>query len=154
MLATVALATGLIFSPVFATPLQTPLPIVTPQATWSNVVEMPNFKVDIDPTSIKMVVRHNGFEMLSTMRMSFGTPIAVPGQTKVGAYYINEIAAKCKDDAIAFEKSTVYAADGEALATGTDVALVKNPRNSKSFITVWLHMACAQFKGKKPPIII
>jgi len=144
---------GVILTPGAVTP-STPPDTKPAQPAWSNVVELPNFKVDVDPKSIRMVVRNNGFEMLSTMKMDFGVPIQVPGKTKVGAYYVNEVVVKCKDDSFDIEKSTVYSVDGEVLASGVGVATIKNPKSAKSFITVWLHMSCNQFKGKHPPMVI
>jgi len=150
LVASVTLA-ALIAMPGVATP-QTAAPLITP--AWSNVVDQPNFKIDIDTKSVKLIVRHNGFELLSRLKMDFGTPFAISGKTKLGAYYVNEVAAKCNDDTFNIEKSTVYASDGEVLATGTNIASIKNPKNTGSFVTVWLHLACSKFKGKKPPTII
>lgn len=146
MLTRIILAASLIAIPATALPQAVP-------PVWSNVLEQPNFKIDIDPKSIKLIIRQGGFEMLSRLKMDFGRPIQLPGK-KPGAYYVNEVSAKCKDDTLIIEKSTLFTAEGEVVASGVDVAVIKNPKNPQSFITVWLHLACNQFKGKRPPTII
>ena len=145
MLARALLALSILVTPSIATPQN---------ISWSNVVDQPNLKIDIDQNSINLIIRNGGFEMLSKLKMSFGSPIVVPGKSKQGAYYINDVAAKCKEDVIMVEKSTVFAADGEVLAAGKDTVVLKNPKNPQSFITVWLQLACGQLKGKRPPTII
>lgn len=140
---------------IFATALLMPVALsAAPSPSWSTIVNEPGFVVDIDEHSVKAIVRQNGFEMLTRLKMNFGKPFVIPGKTKLGAYYVNEISAKCKGDTFDIEKSTVYASDGEVLSTGTNVASIKNPKNPKSFITVWLQLTCTQFKGKQPPTII
>ena len=135
--------------PLAVTPTNNVSPI-----NWSNIINESEFKIDIDSNSVKAIVRQNGFEMTSRLRMQFGKPFIIPGKTKLGVYYVNETSAKCKSDTFEIQKSIVYSADGEVLAAGVDVASIKNPKNAKSFVTVWLYLACDQFKGKKPPIII
>lgn len=124
------------------------------QPKWSNIVNQANFRVDVDERTIKLVVRNNGFEFLTKLRMDFGKPFVVPGKSKAGAYYINEVSSQCKTDTFTIEKSMVYAADGELLASGKDVAVIKNPKVPKGFITIWMQVACGQYKNKRPPTII
>lgn len=149
MLATVvaraALAAALVLPG--AASSQAPIP-------WSNIVNEPGFKVDVDKTSIRMVMRSSGFEMLGRVRMDFGRPFVVPGKQKAGAYYVNELTARCRDDALVVRRSIVHAADGEALATGENVATIKNPKSPNSFVTVWMHLACNQFKDRRPPTVV
>lgn len=121
---------------------------------WSNIVNEPGFKVDVDKASIRMVMRSSGFEMLGRVRMDFGQPFVVPGKQKAGAYYVNELTARCRDDALVVQRSTAHAADGEVLATGENVATIKNPKNPNSFVSVWMHLACNQFKGRRPPTVV
>lgn len=140
---------------ILAAALLTPVALsAAPSPNWSNIVHEPGFIVDIDESSVKAIIRNNGFEMLTRLKMNFEKPFIIPGKKKLGAYYVNEIAAKCKGDTFDVEKSTVYSSDGEVLTVGNNVASIKNPKNPKSFITIWLQLTCNQFAGKQPPTII
>lgn len=148
MAARFLLATGMIATTVLSEPP------AKPTTSWENLIADPKFVVDVDKNSVKVIVRNNGYEVLTTMKMSFNSPILVPGQTKVGAYYVNELSAKCSTDELSFEKSTLYTAAGEAIATVESPGSIKNPKNPKSFVTIWIHLSCAKFKGKRPPLVI
>jgi len=121
---------------------------------WEPLTTNPNFKIDMDAKSIKVVVVNQGFEVKTTLKMSFGEPIEVKGKKKLGTYYVNEIAAVCKDDELKFEKSSVYTADGELLGSGVNLGSLKNPHNSKTFISVWMALSCNQVKDRKVPMFI
>lgn len=126
----------------------------TPPIKWEPLTTNPSFKIDMDAKSVKVVVVNEGFEVKTRLKMSFGQPINVAGKKKLGAYYVNEIAAVCKDDELKFEKSSVYTADGELLGTGVNLGSLKNPHNTNTFITVWMALSCDQVKGQKTPTFI
>lgn len=121
---------------------------------WDPLTTNPTFKIAMDAKSIKVVVVNNGFEIKTTLKMSFGQPIEVKGKKKLGAYYVNEIAAVCKDDKLKFEKSSVYTADGELLATKKNLGSLSNPHTGNNFITVWMALSCKQVQGLKVPTVI
>lgn len=134
---------GSTFSPPLGSPVK-----------WEPLTTNPNFKIDMDAKSIKLVVVNQGYEVKTTLKMSFGQPIIVKDKKKVGAYYINEISAVCNSDTLKFEKSSIYSAEGELLGVGTDLGSLNNPHNSNSFITVWMKLSCDQVKSLQVPAFI
>jgi hypothetical protein len=121
---------------------------------WDPLTTNPTFKIAMDAKSVKIVVVNDGFEIKTRLKMSFGQPIEVNGQKKLGAYYINDISAVCKDDKLKFDKSSVFAADGELLATGKNLGSLANPHSANNFVTVWMALSCNQVKNLKVPTII
>jgi len=118
--------------------------------SWESLVKSDEMDIDLDPASLQVQGRNNGFEVSTNFRMNFHNPITVDKKDKKGAYYVNRMTAICKTGEMRIDSSDVYTESGELIATGKDLGTMRNPKDPKSFITQWVFVACSGVKGKVP----
>ena len=121
---------------------------------WENLVVTDEMVIDVEPTSIKQLSRAGGYEIFTRMRIGFFHEINIQNHKEKGWYYINEMVAVCKGDVIRVQKSTVYDKDGKELVSGKDLGELRNPKDAKSFVTLWLYVTCNDLKHRRPPTMI
>jgi hypothetical protein len=114
----------------------------------------PAFEIEVDMKSLFIRQHNGGYEVSSTLRLKLFQERVVEGAKKKGSYFIDSVTAICRDDKLVLNSATLYAEDGEALATSTQLGAIKNPRIPGNFITDYLDVVCNDAKKFKPALMI
>ncbi|WP_407307331.1 hypothetical protein [Acinetobacter sp.] len=118
---------------------------------WDIIMDTPEIEVGLDPASLKVAARNQGFEVSSNFRINFHQPINVGGKKEKDSYYVNHMTTVCNTGEMHVDSSDVYTADGTLVATGKNLGVLHDPKDPKSFITQWVFLVCKDLKDKRPP---
>lgn len=92
--------------------------------------------------------------MQSRFRMHFFEEFDVEGAKEPGWYYVNTMTTNCTSKTMRVDESIAYSKAGVELARRKDLGVLPKPSDSKSFVNVWVQVACADFQNVRVPIII
>jgi len=121
---------------------------------WIPFADVDGARISIDGNSLLMKKTDAGPVIWGLVRLDMAQPVPVQGKKKVGKYFINNVRAICAADKLVIEKSTLYAADGESLATGEDVGEMVNKHKPLTFTTEYLKLMCNAGHNTEPAISV
>lgn len=131
--------------------MPTPLPQKEGEV-WNSLVKAPGISIELDPSSVKITPVPGAFTVQTRFRMTFDEAFDVEGTKEKGWFYINTMTVNCTAKHISINESIAYTKEGKEIAKRKDLGVMPKAADPKSFINIWIQVACADLKGVKPPI--
>lgn len=97
---------------------------------------------EIDTTSIRYTPGKLAYSVKTRLRVTPNIPVVVVGKKKLGSYYLDDITMRCEKDDVVINEMTLFAADGEALASDKSQVVLANPKLEGHLITELLSRSC------------
>lgn len=119
---------------------------------WVPFAKVDGNTIYIDSDSLLGRQTDAGLETWAQVKLDMIKPVPVEGKKKAGAYFINDVRAVCAEDKLVIERSSLYAKDGEVIASGELGKELTNSHKPRTFSYEYLKLMCNNVHNGVPDL--